>query len=99
MSAVYEFYLVSCNCHQPGKQWSKLTVTLTLMSISKQLMDELWEKFTQKGLHKKGSQPIYLSRSLSAMSKSYVSTTIHEFFILHWKGEKKIVHVRNQELF
>lgn len=42
--------------------------------ISKQLMDKLWEKFTQKGLHKKGSQQIYLSGSLSAMSKGYVST-------------------------
>lgn len=74
MPAVYQFCLVSCNCHRPGKHWSKPTVTMTLMSISKQLMDKLWEKFTQKGLHKKGSQPIYLSGSLSAMSKGYAST-------------------------
>lgn len=41
-----------------------MTVTVTLMSFSKQLMDKLQEKFTQKVSTSKGSQSVYLYRDL-----------------------------------
>lgn len=91
MSAVYQFHLVRCNFHGPGKQWRKLTVTQTLMSISNQRMENTVEKaYPVKKISTRQVYSQFICQVFVSCVKGYVSTKIHEFFsTLHWEVEKK----------